>query len=224
VTATAIATGGPGRWRRTLLLVALAAAVFAFTRGVTIVPDAELAKTDLAGNPVFEPKAFVDAIWSSRVLPMLAAAPDVTVVLQGLEQDADATGAKYGYRPKGGDGPWNFIVKGQGVIRSAETQLRHATITVDDGGHDVTLQIGPVIFGTALRDALPFISFAQVVNQIQFAQISRELNDRASAVSRAAADPAQLKPGAVVAFAGAMAAGSPPQITAMTLHLVGTTP
>ncbi len=109
-------------------------------------------------------------------------------------------------------------MRGEGTIKAAETRLRHATLTIDVAGHDVVLQIGPVIFGTALRDALPFISFEQVVNQIQFAQVSRELNDRATAAARAGLDVASLAPGGRVAFAGAMSAGAPPQITVLQLR------
>ena len=56
------------------------------------------------------------------------------------------------------------------------------TVDVDtkSGTRQVDLQIGPVIFGTALRDSLPFIHFGDFVNQIQFAQISRALNDAAT--------------------------------------------
>ena len=40
---------------------------------------------------------------------------------------------------------------------------------VDGKPTTVVLQIGPVIFGTALRDALPFIAFGDFVNQIDYA-------------------------------------------------------
>ena len=112
-------------------------------------------------------------------------------------------------------------MRGDAEIKAAELQSRHATLTVAVAGQDVALQIGPVIFGTALRDSLPFISFEQVVNQIQFAQVSRELNDRASAAARAGIDVAKLVPGTRIAFAGAMSAASPPQVTVVQLGLPG---
>jgi predicted lipoprotein len=212
-----------GRLRSALLIVAavaVCAALLAY--GITVVPDSEVANTDLAGNPTFEAKAYVDSLWASKVLPLAQDhAVDIAAVLAALDKDADAAGAQYGHRPKSGDGPWNFIVRGEAPIKAAETTLRHATLIVDVGGHDVMLQIGPVIFGTALRDALPFVSFDQVVNQIQFAQVSRELNDRATAMARAGLDVAKLVPGSRVGFAGAMSAGQPPQVTVLQLRPLG---
>lgn len=202
-------------------LAAVAVCLALLWRGVTVVPESQLGHTDLAGNPTFDARSFVGAIWTSRVLPLLHDhAADAAVVLAALAQNPDQAGARYGRRPPAGDGPWTFIVHGQGRIKAAETQLRHATLLLDVGGHDLSVQIGPVIFGTTLRDSLPFVSFAQVVNQIQFAQVSRELNDRATAAVRVGLDVARLVPGARVSFAGAMAAGQPPQLTAVLLHVL----
>lgn len=208
------------RLRPVLFIVAgFAVCVVLLTRGFTVVPDSEVANTDLAGNPTFEAKRFVASLWDSRVLPMVRdKAVDAATVLAALAKDPDAAGKRYGHRLLAGDGPWNFVVHGEGTIKAAETKLRHATLTVEVSGQSVVLQIGPVIFGTALRDALPFISFGEVVNQIQFAQVSRELNDRATAMARAGLDIAKLVPGARVAFAGAMVAGQPPQVTVLQLH------
>jgi predicted lipoprotein len=210
------------RWRlRSVLPVVTVAVVCVvlLALGVTIVPDSDVAKTDLNGNPTFEARQYVDSLWSSRVLPLVQdKAVPIATVLDALAKDPDAAGKQYGHRLLAGDGPWNFIVRGEGQIKTVETQLRHATLTVDADGHDVVLQLGPVIFGTALRDGLPFVSFDQVVNQIQFAQVSRELNDRAAAAARTGLDLAKLTPGTRVAFAGAMTATQPPQVTLLQLH------
>ena len=48
--------------------------------------------------------------------------------------------------------------------------------TDDDGTADVSLAIGPVIRGTAMRDGMPFISFNQFTNQMEFAAVSNEMN------------------------------------------------
>ncbi len=219
--AAAIVRGRPaGRLRFGLTILACVAVVaLLLARGITVVPDSEVANTDLAGNPTFEAKTYVDSLWATKLLPLVRDhAADAATVLAALDKDADAAGAQYGHRPKSGDGPWDFIVRGEGTIKAAETGLRHATITVDIAGHDAVLQIGPVIFGTALRDALPFVSFDQVVNQIQFAQVSRELNDRATTAARTDLDVAKLVAGTRIAFTGAMSAGSPPQVTVLQLH------
>ncbi len=216
-------SGGAHRLRSVLLgIVFLAVAVLLLAEGITVVPDGEVASTDLAGNPSFDAGRFVASLWASRVLPMVRdKAVDIGTVLDALAENPDQAGAHYGHRPKSGDGPWTFIVRGEGVIKAADLQSRHATLTVAFGGRDVVVQIGPVVFGTALRDSLPFISFEQVVNQIQFAQVSRELNLRASAAARTGLDTTKLVPGAHIAVAGAMAAVQPPQVTAVQLRLPG---
>lgn len=216
----------PRRWRSALLSVAIAAiAGVLVARGITVVADREVAGTDLAGNPTFDAKQFVASLWGSRVLPLMQdKAIDIDIVLQALNKDRDAAGRSYGHRPRAGDGPWTFIVRGEGRIKTAATTLRHATLSVEIGGQDVELQIGPVIFGTTLRDSLPFISFDEVVNQIQFAQISRELNDRAAASAHAGLDLAALTPGRRVAFTGAMSASTPPQITVVRLRALDSAP
>ena len=215
--------GAPRRLRSALLtVIVLAVLAVLLARGITVVPDSEVASTDLAGNPSFDAGRFVTALWASRIVPTVRdKAVDIGTVLAALAQDPDKAGAQYGHRPKSGDGPWTFIVRGDAEIKAAELQSRHATLTVAVAGQDVALQIGPVIFGTALRDSLPFISFEQVVNQIQFAQVSRELNDRASAAARTGIDVAKLVPGTRIAFAGAMSAASPPQVTVVQLGLPG---
>lgn len=206
---------------RLLIAVCIVAGLALTARGITVVPDSEIASTDLAGNPTFDAGKFVAAIWSARVLPLMQdKATDIATVLQAVAQDADAAGRHYGHRPLPDNGLWNFVVRGEGRIKASETQLRHATLTTEIAGQDVTLQIGPVVFGTALRDALPFISFDQVVNQIQFAQVSRELNDRATASARVGLDVARLVPGSRIGFAGAMAATQPPQVTVVQLHVL----
>jgi predicted lipoprotein len=52
------------------------------------------------------------------------------------------------------------------------------TVALPDPAGQVALQIGPVIRGTTLRDALPFISFDQFVNQLEYARVSNAMHDR----------------------------------------------
>ena len=43
----------------------------------------------------------------------------------------------------------------QAHLAMAAGEVPVGAVVVDAGGHDVTLQIGPVVFGSALRDSLP---------------------------------------------------------------------
>jgi len=47
-----------------------------------------------------------------------------------------------------------------------------------DNTADISLQIGPVVRGTSLRDALPFITFNQFINQLEYANVSNALHQR----------------------------------------------
>ena len=87
---------------------------------------------------------------------------------------------------------------------NTESRAGTAVVSVNtaSGPQEVTLQLGPVVKGTAVRDSLSFFSFGDVTNQIEFAQAARALNDRAVNGVREAVP--RLQPGARVEFLGAM--------------------
>ena len=90
-----------------------------------------------------------------------------------------------------------------------------------DGSADVTLQLGPVIRGTALRDAMPFIVFTDFRDQIEFAKLARAMNDRASAGLE---KPEGDVVGEEVSFTGVFtlrAAGDTPEIVPTELTMGG---
>ena len=96
-------------------------------------------------------------------------------------------GQAHGVRPQAEGSPWNFLVKGQGTVIEARRESRAATMTLDvtgDNQPDMTIQLGPVIKGTALRDAADFIVFTDYRDQIEFAKLARALNDRAHGAIR----------------------------------------
>jgi predicted lipoprotein len=132
----------------------------------------------------FDAAAYVDGLWGSKVTPFLAEkAIDVASLLPALAEDPEEAGKKYGHRADAEGSPWSFAVKGRGRVVSTSTASRAGTMVLEvkAGGapRQVTLQIGPVVRGSALRDCLPFFSFGDVKNQIEFAQIGRAMNDRA---------------------------------------------
>jgi len=131
--------------------------------------QAQKAQTDQARMA-----ALAREIWEPQVLPAVAAllAP-LDDVRAALAQDVDAAGAKYGYKPVGEASAWNFGVTGTGVIVETKMKSRAAKLQVDtvgDGKADVTIQLGPIIRGTALRDAMSFLSFSDFRDQIEFAK------------------------------------------------------
>lgn len=177
-----------------------------------------------AGNGGFDADAYVNGIWDPKVMPLVRDhATEITAVLDALAQDPEAAGKQYGNRAEAEGAAWNFIVQGKGKVTKADTTSRRGLLTLaldgDSAGRSVTLQVGPVVFGSAFRDSLPFVSFNDFVNQIDYAQVSRKLNDRAIEAARQGFDPAQAL-GKTIAFRGAMAnpAGGEIQVTAITLE------
>jgi predicted lipoprotein len=92
-----------------------------------------------------------------------------------------------------------------GVDLSSRNGLAFVDIAPFDRRPDVSIQIGPVLRGAALRDSTGIVRFTDFVNQLQFADAGNELNDRVLKSVLAPIDRAKLK-GRVVSFAGALAA------------------
>ncbi len=152
--------------------------------------DAKAAGATAGGgfaNQAFDARAQVVDIWDGKVIPALQArAGDYPALREAMQRDLDAAGAAHGHRARGEGAPWNFVTRVKGKVVQADTELSAATAEVDvdgDGQADVTLQIGPVLRGTALRDALPFVNFTDYANQVEFAQLGNAFNDQAAAVA-----------------------------------------
>jgi predicted lipoprotein len=211
--------------------LALALAGTTLLPGCRVVHDDQRGKAEDGGAAraeEFDAAAWAASVWSSRVVPHFEKdAVELGPVLVALDQDVDEAGRKYGRQADAEGSPWTFAVKGSGRVVSADTTSRAGAVVVavetSAGTREVTLQIGPVVRGTAVRDSLPFFSFGDVRNQIQFAQVSRALNERAAAAVAPVVE-ALKAPGTRVAFSGAMnVSGSPdqPVITPIVLGRAG---
>ena len=73
------------------------------------------------------------------------------------------------------------MVKGTGKVAEIHTQSQAGTVLLEIPGlnEKVSLQVGPVVRGTALRDATGLVSFNQFNNQLDYADVSKEMNARA---------------------------------------------
>jgi predicted lipoprotein len=161
------------------------------------------AETTVAEDPI---AALAQSTFASQLVPHLNdRATPVADLRAAFAQGIDAAGEALGNRGAGAGAAWNFAVRGEGVIIAATLDSRARKLEVDtdaDGAADVTLQIGPVITGTALRDVAPFYSFGDFRDQIEFARLGRALNELASAgIVLPEGDPT----GRTVTFVGATA-------------------
>lgn len=147
-----------------------------------------------ASNKGFDKVAYVDGIWESKVLPTIQQnALDFSQLYGELKLNQDAASKKYGKKV---GGPYNFLTKFEGKVLSADTSSRVGIIKVEtqisNGVAILTVQVGPVVQGTSIRDSLGFIVFNDFVNQLQFADVADELNTRALQNALGNTDPTTL--------------------------------
>lgn len=129
-----------------------------------------------------DPAAFVDSIWSAKLVPAIeGSAVDARTLLAAMSSSIGDAEHKYG-RNVNGDG-WYFNVKGEGTVLAVDTSSRNGLIEVrvlpQAQRPDVSIQIGPVFRGSALRDSTGLIVFSSFVNQLQFADVADGLNNKA---------------------------------------------
>jgi predicted lipoprotein len=128
------------------------------------------------------PRQYADEIWDSMVVPRVEAmAVDFDILAEGLASDDAKTAAEYGYRLSDKNF-YNFAVKGAVKILSVDTSSANGTASLDvypfDGKEDCRLRTGPVLQGYALRDIQSDISPNNFVNQVDWAKLSTELNNK----------------------------------------------
>ena len=128
----------------------------------------------------FDAAAYVKENWDSRIVPEIQnSAISLSSLLKGLDNDFEETNIKYGIK-KEDTSPYSFAVSETAVIKDIDTESSAGILTIDI--HDLTadgfskIQIGPVIKKSMIRDYLSFIKFGDFENQIEYANVSRELN------------------------------------------------
>ena len=205
------------------LVIALGTTVLPLA-GCKIVPNDQRASTTESSSPAaqatFDAAAYVEGVWDKKLLPHFETkAVDALTVIEAIKKDPDEAGKQYGNRADAEGSPWSFPVRAKGKVVSVNTESRAGTMVVEiaSGGakQEVTLQIGPVVKGSAIRDSLPFFSFTDVTNQIEYAQVGRAFNERAL---KALADvlPKLTQAGTSIEFFGAISVTSVPETFVVT--------
>ena len=130
------------------------------------------------GRVTFDPAAYGAKTYPKVVAEIEQRAVPIDELAEALDDDPDAAGERYGKRQ--GTSPYNFAVTGSGKAGKAEGGLLPVRVK-GLGDAQVNLQIGPAINGTALRDAVGFITFDQFVNQVDYADAATALNNQVKA-------------------------------------------
>jgi predicted lipoprotein len=129
-----------------------------------------------------DPKQYANDIWESMIIPRIEAmAVDLGELAAGLESDEAGASLKFGYRLSDRNF-YNFAVKGTVKLLSIDTSSASGSVALDffpfDGKEDCRLRIGPVLQGYALRDIQSDISPNSFVNQVDWARLATELNNK----------------------------------------------
>lgn len=126
--------------------------------------------TDPAAAPSYNnmtPEAIVAQFWQEKLLPD---AQQRAITWEQLKQQQDTLA----------DGVSRSVfIKIPGQISRLERTEREARLDISLQRDAVSLQLGPIVRGNAIRDAASFIRFDDFKNQVQFAQLSRALNKKA---------------------------------------------
>jgi predicted lipoprotein len=158
--------------------------------GFTVVKIGDVEKT--AQSEKFDPVAYVDGIWSTKLLPAYKEKSiELPKILSEIKPDASGTASKdeliaianqYGSITVGE--AHVYMVKGSGKIVSVNTDTSVGTMEVTLDGYDgpikVLIYIGTRIPSdeSSVRDASGFMSFGDFKEQTEYGKVSSEINKR----------------------------------------------
>jgi predicted lipoprotein len=167
-------------------------------------------ETTATGREAFDPARYGEDTYPKVVAAIDEAAVPLPKLVAAIREDPDAAGEQYGKRQ--GTSPYTFATTAEGVAGKAEGGLMRVRVKGVPKGTTVSLQIGPAINGTAVRDAAGFIEFGQFTNQVEYAAAATALNEQVKQQVLAGVDPAALE-GQRVSFTGAFSSLTPDVIT-----------
>jgi predicted lipoprotein len=155
----------------------------------------------------FQAAEYVAAVWDKKILPAYETqAVDYVNVLTALHAKPKEACEHYGLKRETGAPFYVFKVRGVARVVKYDDSSRNGVLRLNlepvDKGMRATLQVGPVVLGTAIRDSLEFIRFTDVGNQLQFADLASQLNARMRKDSVAPLDLSKIA-GKRICFLGA---------------------
>lgn len=191
-----------GRIRRTALLAAALGATVVGGCKVMTVEEGRALRARRGAD--FDATRYVDEIWTGKAMSLLRQkAVPAEQLLPAVSAGLDRAGAQFGRRVSEGSA-WTFVVSGVGEVVSVDAGSRRGSadlvLSALVPARSVRLQVGPVVSGTAIRDALPFVAFNDFSDQLAFADVGRALTDRSLHDLKPAL--AALRPGQRVRFLG----------------------
>lgn len=168
------------------------------------------------GRETFDPAQFGEATFPKVAAAVEESAVPITTLVPALIADQEAAGEKYGKRQ--GSSPYNFATSGEGVAGKAEGGLLPVKVKGVPKSTRISIQIGPAINGTALRDVTGTIEFGQFRNQVEYAGAATALNTEVKERVLEGIEPADLE-GRTVSFTGAFSLLAPTAVTIVPTKL-----
>ncbi|MGA2490225.1 MAG: DUF2291 domain-containing protein [Anaerolineales bacterium] len=175
------------------LIVTLAVLIFLVLvgrYGFTVVKIKDVEKA--VQSATFDPVAYVNGIWSSKLLPTFnEKAVDLPKILSEMQPDANGHVMKdklipitksYGLITVGE--AHEYMVKGTGQVVNTDTSSNTGTMEIQLGGYSgpikVKIYIGPIIPAddTSIRDSVGLINFGDFQDQTQYGKVGAEINNR----------------------------------------------
>jgi predicted lipoprotein len=173
-------------------------------------------ETTATGREAFDPARYGQETYPKAVAAIEDAAVPLRELVAAIREDPDAAGEQFGKRQ--GTSPYTFSTTAEGVAGKAEGGLMPVRVKGVPEGTTVSLQIGPAINGTAVRDAAGFIEFGQFTNQVEYAAAATALNEQVKQQVLAGVDRDALD-GQRVSFTGAFSSLTPDVITITPIKL-----
>jgi predicted lipoprotein len=215
-------TGGraPARRRLSPRLIGIAATVVVVA---AILLDTTWEKGDVqttaSGRKAFDPASYGRDTFPKAVDALEKNAQPLPKLLAALRKDQDAASKQYGHRE--GNSPYAFAVTGEGTAGQAKGGLMEVEVPGVPKSTRVSLQVGPAINGTSIRDAVGFIKFGQFTNQVEYADAATALNQQVKA-RVLNGDKAAGLAGKKVSFLGAFTLITPNVVTIVPVRLEAT--
>jgi predicted lipoprotein len=188
--------------------IASLCAAITFLSACTIVPidsDTENASTSTisSGEKATDVAAYIDEKWESVLVPEIdERKAELSELVAAAGGNWDGVGEEFGLKKGEIGAKYNFIVSGTGTVQEVNTESKAGLLIVAlSDGTTVQIAIGPVLKGTAIRDALENVNFNEFVNQMDYAKLASELNKFCNAPIGETVDFAALQ-GKTIEFTG----------------------
>ncbi|WJV63022.1 DUF2291 domain-containing protein [Pectobacteriaceae bacterium C52] len=152
--------------------------------GCRIVSQQELADLKHPPNPYL---ANINKTWQQKIVPQVVSeARPVSDVMRDLHaaKEMDSACKQFGYRAQD-ETPCIFTVRITGTVTSIDTTSRNGKMVIQDvSGESITVQLGPTLRGTELRDGYKSIGYQDFNDQVLYGDFGRAINQQALTMIR----------------------------------------